>query len=243
MGLSKTEVNLRRLLDSAPKQQNTAKIIHYITTLREQHEQLEREITREGLTSISKVKLNVYSEKIEALAASLATLKQSDPVESLVAVVTTTNEDNTKEQLSHQEKNSPGLRRRNVSRSNAEDKIRENSEITSPDQAASIKLDASAQAHIEKHRKLQEDITDEMVELARQLKESSLMMNQSIQNTDKILDSTESAVEHSLAGTARVNTRAGEIYSESVKTSCFTWLLMFLMIFVFVMVVLLIRVT
>lgn len=112
---------------------------------------------------------------------------QSDPVESLVAVVTTTNEDNTKEQLSHQEKNSPGLRRRNVygmlfnvyyftwtlnlhlfftnsvtfltnyyalysSRSNAEDKIRENSEITSPDQAASIKLDASAQAHIEKHR-------------------------------------------------------------------------------------------
>jgi hypothetical protein len=36
------------------------------------------------------------------------------------------------------------------------------------------------------HRKLQEDLTDEMVELARQLKESSLMMNQSVQETEKV---------------------------------------------------------
>jgi hypothetical protein len=36
------------------------------------------------------------------------------------------------------------------------------------------------------NRKLQEDLTDEMVELARQLKESSLMMNQSVQETEKV---------------------------------------------------------
>jgi SNARE protein 1 len=53
------------------------------------------------------------------------------------------------------------------------------------------------------HRKLQEDLTDEMVELARQLKESSLMMNQYVQEMEKILDSTERAVEHSLASTGR----------------------------------------
>lgn len=35
-------------------------------------------------------------------------------------------------------------------------------------------------------RKLQEDLTDEMVGLARQLKETSLLMNQSIQNTEKV---------------------------------------------------------
>lgn len=35
-------------------------------------------------------------------------------------------------------------------------------------------------------RKLQEDLTDEMVELARQLKESSLLMNQSVQETEKV---------------------------------------------------------
>ncbi|KAL9992185.1 putative vesicle transport protein, Use1 [Helianthus debilis subsp. tardiflorus] len=46
---------------------------------------------------------------------------------------------------------------------------------------------------------LQEDLTDEMVGLARQLKESTLMINQSIKNIEKILDSTEEAVERSLA--------------------------------------------
>jgi len=33
---------------------------------------------------------------------------------------------------------------------------------------------------------LQEDLTDEMVVLAKQLKESSLMMSQSLQNTEKV---------------------------------------------------------
>ena len=35
-------------------------------------------------------------------------------------------------------------------------------------------------------RKLQEDLTDEMVVLARQLKESSLLVNRSVQNTEKV---------------------------------------------------------
>ena len=35
-------------------------------------------------------------------------------------------------------------------------------------------------------RKLQDDLTDEMVGLAQQLKESSLMMSQSLQNTEKV---------------------------------------------------------
>ncbi|KAI7727534.1 hypothetical protein M8C21_003838 [Ambrosia artemisiifolia] len=82
-----------------------------------------------------------------------------------------------------------------------------------------------------------------MVVLARQLKENSLKMNKSIQNTERILDSTEKAVEHSLATTGRVNTRATAMYSESFKTSCFTWLVMFAMTCIFVMVVLLIKVT
>lgn len=33
---------------------------------------------------------------------------------------------------------------------------------------------------------LQEDLTDEMVVLAKQLKQSSLLMSQSIQNTEKV---------------------------------------------------------
>lgn len=35
-------------------------------------------------------------------------------------------------------------------------------------------------------RKLQEDLTDEMVDLARELKERSLLMSQSVKNTEKV---------------------------------------------------------
>ncbi|EPS67885.1 hypothetical protein M569_06887, partial [Genlisea aurea] len=106
-----------------------------------------------------------------------------------------------------------------------------------------VKLDADAEAHIQKHRKLQEDLTEEMVGLARQLKESSLAMSQSIRNTETMVDSTEKAIEGSLASTGHVNARAVEIYSRSSCTSCFTWLLVFAMTCIFIMVVLLIRVT
>ncbi|KAF7806706.1 Vesicle transport protein USE1 [Senna tora] len=261
MGINKIEVNLRRLLAAAPQQQNQAKLVHYVATLREQLEQLAEERTPEGLPRISKAMLNDYSEKIEAIASKL--VYPSVCIYNLtflwIVILTTLNlltqpdmqvsekdfEGNSvKENLSeveetNQSPRSSGLRRRHMPTTTTEDRPREPVENDS----APVKLDAAAQAHIEKHRKLQDDLTDEMVVLAKQLKESSLMMSQSIQNTEKILDSTEKAIEHSLASTGRVNTRATAIYSETSKTSCLTWLLMFVMTCVFVMVVLLIRVT
>jgi hypothetical protein len=57
------------------------------------------------------------------------------------------------------------------------------------------------------------------------------------------LDSTETAVEHSLAGTGHANARAVEVYSLTSKSTCLQWLLFFLMICMFTMVVLLIRIT
>jgi SNARE protein 1 len=59
----------------------------------------------------------------------------------------------------------------------------------------------------------------------------------------QILDSTERAVEHSLASTGRATSRAAEVYSLTSKTTCFQWLLILLMTCMFVMVVLLIRIT
>ncbi|KAG2628137.1 hypothetical protein PVAP13_3KG228807 [Panicum virgatum] len=72
MRLNKVEVNLRRLLEAAPRQQNQAKLVHYGTIARELLEQLGAETTPEGISSDSKAKLSEYSEKIEALAARLA---------------------------------------------------------------------------------------------------------------------------------------------------------------------------
>ncbi|KAK9275794.1 hypothetical protein L1049_023063 [Liquidambar formosana] len=240
MGFSKTEVNLRRLLAVAPQQQNHAKLIHYVATLRELLEQLAQETTPEGLPRVSKAMVSDYSEKIEGIASKLAAPLPDVRVSQEAFVESAVKESESKAEAKDQIPASPGLRRRNVPASNVEDRMHDTIEA---DHSVPVKLDATAQAYIEKHRKLQEDLTDEMVDLAQQLKESSLVMSQSLQNTEKILDSTEKAVEHSLASTGRANTRAMEIYSKSTKTTCFTWLLIFLMTCIFIMVVLLIRVT
>ncbi|KAG6403037.1 hypothetical protein SASPL_135253 [Salvia splendens] len=252
MGLSKTEVNLRRLLAAAPQQQNQGKLVHYVATLREQLEQLAEERTPEGLPRVSKAQLNEYSEKIEAVAAKLDVaevvtvkmhLKCKDGQSSTQVNQEPSFETKVRESPTTSDGESiqspRGLRRRFLPPS--EDRSPSSTEDSN--NVKSVKLDAAAHAHIEKHRQLQEDLTDEMVGLARQLKESSLMMSQSIKNTEKVLDSTEKAVEQSLASTGHANTRAMEVYSQSLKTTCFTWLLIFAMTCIFVMVVLLIRVT
>ncbi|KAG9441942.1 hypothetical protein H6P81_017796 [Aristolochia fimbriata] len=240
MRFSKTEVNLNRLLSSAPQQQNQTKLLHYVATLRELLEKLGEETTPDGLPRLSKAKINEYSEKIEAIAAKLAAVPTSLQ-ESLEAINVARVEETPRTESVG---TPPGLRRRFASAEQSREGDKGITlEATGTDRSKSVKLDVSTQAHIEKHRNLQEDLTDEMVELARQLKESSIMMSQSVQNTEKILDSTERAVEHSLASTGRANVRAMEVYSESVKTSCLTWLVIFIMTCIFIMVVLLIRVT
>ncbi|XP_015881118.3 uncharacterized protein LOC107417075 [Ziziphus jujuba] len=240
MGISKTEVNLKRLLAAAPKQQNQAKLVHYVATLRELLEQLAEERTPEGLPRVSKAVVSDYSEKIEVIASKLTAMMTDIqvPKESFAGISVKLS--SSKMEGENHIPPSPGLRRRAVPASSIDDRTHETIE---DDSSAPVKLDAAAHAHIEKHRKLQEDLTDEMVGLARQLKESSLVMSRSLQDTEKILDSTEEAVEHSLARTGHANSRATEIYSKTSKTTCFTWLAIFMMTCVFIMVVLLIRVT
>jgi hypothetical protein len=77
MGISKTEINLRRLLSAAPNQQNQSKLMHYVATLREQLEQLSEEKTPEGLPRVTKAKVNEYYEKIEAVASKIASQEVS----------------------------------------------------------------------------------------------------------------------------------------------------------------------
>lgn len=242
MAISKTEVNLRRLLAAAPQQENQAKLIHYVATLREQLEQLAEEKTPEGLPRVPKAVVNDFSEKVEAIASKLAT----PPPEIRVSQDNSSNSSKESPRADGEiyPPSSPGLRRRfvplNKPTSSTKTGTHDASEV---DASTPVKLDTATQAHIEKHRKLQEDLTDEMVGLARQLKESSLMMSRSLENTEKILDSTEKAVEQSLASTGHANVRASRVFSQSSKTTCFTWLAIFAMICIFIMVVLLIRVT
>ncbi|XP_073139297.1 uncharacterized protein [Henckelia pumila] len=251
MGLSKIEVNLRRLLATAPQQQNQAKLLHYVATLREQLEQLGEEKGPEGLPRVSKGQLSEYSNKVEAIATKLAEHESESSVEVPQLPSLKTDAGGSPSKSEEESVYTPReLRRRFVGlmfllkiiiqgRSNwmlQHRVILRNTDIN--ELATTHHQSLQSYAEI-----LQEDLTDEMVVLARQLKESGLVMNQSIQNTEKILDSTEKAVEHSLASTGHANTRAMGVYSQSMKTSCFTWLLMFAMTCIFIMVVLLIRIT
>lgn len=250
MGFSKTEIKLRRLLDSAPNQENQAKLIHYVSTLRELLAQLTGESTPGGLPSISlsTSQAKEYAEKIDTLAAKIG----SDPLleASECSKVSDSNKINdlpkregkqiADEVIFASTSSTPVLRKRHIYNNKEQSKGQEG--MTAKTESP-IKLDAPSQMHIEKHRKLQEDLTDEMVGLAQQLKETSLMMNQSLLDTEKILGSTEQAVDHSLASTNNVNERAGKIYSQSFKTSCISWLIIFIMSCMFLLVVLLIRIT
>ncbi|XP_044405895.1 uncharacterized protein [Triticum aestivum] len=205
---------------------------------RELLEQLGAEITTEGVSRVSKTKLSEYSEKIEALAATLAaSVKENENPVDEIKEESSCEREKAESPISL----SAGLRRRSTRaqvEAGTSSHDRKERETGGP-----IKLDAEAQANIEKHRDLQDSLIDEMVDLARELKKSSLVVNQSVQDTEKILDSTERAMEHSLASTGSATARASEVYSLASKTTCFQWLLIFLMTCMFVMVVMLIRVT
>ncbi|KAL1148478.1 hypothetical protein V6Z11_A10G128300 [Gossypium hirsutum] len=201
MGRSKTEVNFQRLLAAAPQQRNHSKLMHYVATLRELLEQLAEERTPEGLPRVSSAVVSDYSKKIEEIASELTAPLPEIKV-SQEPITRNSFKQSPKSDSENHMPSSPGLRRRVVPASNIKDRTHE---ITEADASAPIKLDAAAEAHIQKHRKLQEDLTDEMVGLAQQLKERSLMMSRSLEDTEKILDSTETAIEQSLATTGHTN--------------------------------------
>uniref|UniRef100_K7LWR8 Vesicle transport protein USE1 n=1 Tax=Glycine max TaxID=3847 RepID=K7LWR8_SOYBN len=151
MGISKTEVNLKRLLAAAPQQQNQAKLVHYVATLREQLEQLAEERAPEGLPRISKAVLNDYSEKIEAIASKLVNHVSDPPVPKKDFERNSVEENSSEIEETKQILLSSGLRRRPVPASSTEERAHKPAET---DHISPVKLDAAAHAHIEKHRYL-----------------------------------------------------------------------------------------
>ncbi|MCO5606182.1 hypothetical protein L7F22_060369 [Adiantum nelumboides] len=73
MGLTKTEINLRRLLSAMPQQTNQAKLAQYIVTLREQLALLTGESGQGNLPCISEERARDYAEQIEAAASRIST--------------------------------------------------------------------------------------------------------------------------------------------------------------------------
>lgn len=261
MGLTKTEINLRRLLAAMPQQSNQAKLAQYVVTLKEQLALLTGETGQGNLPCISAEKAKEYAEQIEAAALRVDTseLNMWDMLSLKEGVLDGSKGDFSENLVASfqedRETTSSGLRKRplatsytsrnksanlmpDTSRSELMQKIKDGN-----DQGSALKVDSATLELIEKHRHLQDDLTDEMVDLARQIKEASLSMNQAVHDSEKVLDSTERAVEQSLASTNQANKRAQHIYSRSFATGCLSWLVMFVMICIFMVIVFLIRIT
>lgn len=250
MGMSKAELRLRRLLAAQVHQTNDAKLVHYVSTMRDLLSMLTGDVAHRDLPSISAARAKEYAQQIELVAQKLKDrVVVPDVMDTKTAEIGVTqapvdwneqakqllpgrNPEPSKTLSPSQAAVSQTLRRR----LRGEDgNAKQSSEIA--------RVDAATQALVQKHRELQEGLTDEMVVLAAQLKDSSMLMDVSLQDTEHVLDSTEAALEHSLASTNRVNLRAGRLYSQSWKTTCLTWLLLFLVCGLFLFMVFLIRVT
>ncbi len=83
-----------------------------------------------------------------------------------------------------------------------------------------------------------------------QFKQSGQKTCQKTQSTQKqnnqqdtLLIGTEAALEHNLASTNHVILKAGRLYSQNWKTTCLTWLLLFVVCGLFLFMVFIIRVT
>lgn len=256
MGVSKAEINLKRLLRAQVHQTNDAKLVHYVATMRSLLADLTGDPQRQELATIPASRARDYAHQIDLVAQKLRSRGVADEENR---AQTQALEDRAQAQTHDVDQSTPS--RADFSHGNPN--LGDESSSYVPAQSmrrrlrgddvksglgpiperAPVRVDASLQSLVQRHRELQEGLTDELVTLSAQLKEGSLMMDQALHETDKTLDSTEDAVEASLASTNRANVRMGTLSSQSWKTSCLTWLILFVVFGMFLFMVVLIRVT
>jgi SNARE protein 1 len=249
MGVSKAEVNLKRLLRAQGNQTNEAKLLHYVATMRSLLAELTGDPAHQDqLPTIPASRARDYAQQIDLVAQKLRGRGVEEHSEDLVEDVAVSAWEPVGDESA--QRGSGGYVERageqqgmaSMRRRLRGDDVKSGSGGGKPGREA-VRVDASLQSLVQRHRELQEGLTDEMVMLSAQLKESSLLMDQALHETDKVLESTEDAVEYSLASTNRANQRMGTLSSQSWKTSCLTWLVLFMVFGMFMFMVVLIRVT
>ncbi|GAQ82206.1 hypothetical protein KFL_001040090 [Klebsormidium nitens] len=258
--LSKTEINLHRLLKSCERQaaelddailRQDLRFANYVAVARDLLSELQGREIHNSLPSISASRAEEYEKRIGTLE------KRVD--EQTRQATTARNEAGSDgaSGTNHQPPSGGGEPPQSSQRdppptstNAAEPQLRQRSGksrqtelLATKAHQSGGKLDQDVSRVLDQHRQLQEGLTDEMVELARAIKNNSLAMEQSMKETGKVLDATERAVEHSIATTSHVNTRASKIYSATFRTGCFTWLVLLAVSAIFFGMVFLIRIT
>eukprot|EP00898_Chlorokybus_atmophyticus_P003426 jgi/Chlat1/4084/Chrsp26S04141 len=104
-------------------------------------------------------------------------------------------------------------------------------------------LDKSMQSLLSTQAQLQEDLTDEMVSLAAALKQNTLAVERSVQDSHKLVDKAEHELEKNLGVAAATNARATQVHSSTSVGMCLTIGIMFCVCIMFFWMVLIIRMT
>ena len=106
-----------------------------------------------------------------------------------------------------------------------------------------VKISQSGDAHLRRQRETQEQLTDEMLELAGGIKANSLAMERSLLDSKRELDAVEGSLDKNLAGVKNERKRQKAIYETNRKGGCWTWIVLIAVGLVFTWVVLYMRFT
>ena len=106
-----------------------------------------------------------------------------------------------------------------------------------------MKISHSGDAHLRRQRETQEQLTDEMLELAGGIKANSLAMERSLLDSKRELDAVEGSLDKNLAGVKNERKRKKAIYETNRKGGCWTWIVLIAVGLVFTWVVLYMRFT
>ncbi|KAG6555416.1 hypothetical protein Mapa_002643 [Marchantia paleacea] len=106
-------------------------------------------------------------------------------------------------------------------------------------------LDNDSRLYISKHQIDQEKLVSEMLLLTEHIKESSLLLGNSLHLTEEFLKSSEMTISHCLSATTSANMKTGELFARSQvrDCGCVTWVSLLLMYFTFLTMVVIIRLT
>ena len=106
-----------------------------------------------------------------------------------------------------------------------------------------VKISDAGDAHIARQRAAQEELTDEMLELAGGIKANSLAMEASLRESRRELDVVEGSLDRNLAGVKKERSRQKAIYETNRRGGCWTWIVLVLVGVVFTWVVMYMRFT
>lgn len=106
-----------------------------------------------------------------------------------------------------------------------------------------VKISDAGDAHIARQRAAQEELTDEMLELAGGIKANSLAMEASLRESRRELDVAEGALDRNLGGVKKERSRQKAIYETNRRGGCWTWIVLALVGVVFTWVVVYMRFT